>query len=140
MNMRNQIVVNAPVEEVYGRAAATEQWPQILPHYRFVRVLSGDTQRRRVEMAAKTPLGIPVRWRAEQINDAHVPQVYFRHLGGWTKGMHVYWRFEPQGTQTRVSIDHELHSPLAAIIGKFFIDPIATRTLRCMKRAAEESA
>jgi uncharacterized membrane protein len=136
MHMRNEIVVNAPSESIYARAAQTENWPSILPHYRFVRVLSGNAVQRTVEMAARRGV-IPVRWRAEQINDAQTPQISFRHVSGWTKGMQVYWRFQTEGGQTRVIIDHELRSPLASLIGKYFIDPIATRTLRCMKQIAE---
>jgi hypothetical protein len=51
--------------------------------------------------------------------------------------MCVQWRFESTEGKTRVTIDHELQSPLASFIGKYFIDPIATRTLRCMKSLAE---
>jgi uncharacterized membrane protein len=149
MKMRNEILVNAPAERIYERAAATDRWPQILPHYRFVRVLSVDTDRQTVEMAAwAKPLDklgvlrylrmtIPVRWKAEQINDPRTPGIFFQHVAGWTKGMRVQWRFEDAGGLTRVTIDHELRSPLAPFIGKFFIDPIATRTLRCMKALSE---
>jgi uncharacterized membrane protein len=138
MRMRNEIVVSAPVQGIYERAAATEHWPEILPHYRFVRMLNGDATRRTVEMAAWRGV-IPVRWRAEQINDPATPRIYFLHLSGWTKGMRVSWEFDSDGKETRVSIDHELRSPLAPFIGKYFIDPIATRTLRCMKALAESN-
>lgn len=138
MRMRNEIVVNAGAQTIYQRAAATEAWPQLLPHYRYVRVLSGDARQRVVEMAARRG-AVPVRWRAEQINDPVTPQIIFRHLGGWTRGMEVFWRFEPVGASTRVIIDHELRSPLAPFIAKFFIDPIANRTLACMKAHAELS-
>lgn len=142
MRMRNEIVVRATPQRIYERAAATERWPQILPHYRFVRVLSGDAEVRTVEMAASAPfekLGftIPVRWRAQQVNDSLTPRISFRHVRGWTKGMLVHWEFETDGEQTLVTIHHELRSPLAPIIGKFFIDPIATRTLQCIKALAE---
>lgn len=142
MRMSNGIVVHAPPQRIYERAAATERWPQILPHYRFVRVLSGDANRRTVEMAASAPfdklgLTIPVRWQAQQVNDPVTPRISFRHVRGWTKGMLVHWEFEPDGAQTRVTIHHELRSPLAPFIAKFFIDPIATQTLRCMKALAE---
>jgi ribosome-associated toxin RatA of RatAB toxin-antitoxin module len=149
MKMRNEILVNASPQRIYDRAAATERWPEILPHYRFVRVLSGNANSQTIEMAAwATPfenlrvlrylrMTIPVRWRAEQTNDPRTPAIAFRHLGGWTKGMQVLWRFESNGVQTRVTIDHELRSPLAGFIGKYFIDPVATRTLRRMKTLAE---
>ena len=143
MEMRNEIVIDAPAQRIFERASATDRWPQMLPHYRSVNVLTSDGTRRIVEMAARRPLGnphfgIPVRWRAEQINDPAVPEIFFRHLGGWTKGMRVYWRFSPaENGKTLVRIDHDLRSPLAPIIARFFIDPIATRTLQTMKRLCE---
>lgn len=140
MHMRNEIVIAAPADRIFQYAGATDRWPQILPHYRYVRILRTDGNRRVVEMAAKRPFkafAVPVRWRAEQINDAAIPQISFRHLSGWTKGMRVYWRFSPEGDRTRVQIDHEWDSPLAPLIGKYFVDPIATRTLRCIKQICE---
>jgi hypothetical protein len=108
-------------------------------------VLRSDGDKRIVEMAARRPVGrlpfgIPVRWRAEQTDDPALPQIAFVHLGGWTRGMQVYWHFTPlPNGDTHVRIDHELRSPLARIIGKFFIDPIATRTLTRMKEVCEAS-
>lgn len=142
MHMRNEIVIEAPAQRIFEYASATDRWPEILPHYRYVRVLSADGKRRVVEMAATRPfkagMKFPVRWRAEQIDDPDVPLIFFRHLGGWTNGMRVFWRFTSAGEgKTRVQIDHELQSPLAPFIGKYFVDPIATRTLQCMKRICE---
>lgn len=143
MQMTNEIVIAATPQRIFERASDTAAWPQILPHYRYVRVLQRDGSRCVVEMAArrsfdKLRMTIPVRWRAEQIDNAALPQIFFRHLGGWTKGMRVYWRFTPlNNRETLVQIDHDLRSPLAAFIGKYFIDPIATRTLACMKEICE---
>ena len=143
MQMRNEITIAAPAWRIFERASATSEWPRILPHYRYVRVLANNGARSVVEMAARRPLelfglSIPVRWRAEQINDSGVPQIYFRHLGGWTKGMEVYWRFTPLSDgRTRVQIDHELRSPLAPFIGAYFIHDIASRTLARMKAICE---
>ncbi len=145
MHMRDEIVIDAPARRIFEYASATPQWPEILPHYRYVRVLTSDGERSVLEMAARRPfehlsIGIPVRWRAEQITDAVMPQIFFRHLGGWTNGMQVYWRFRTLGNgKTRVQIDHDLRSPLAPIIGKYFVHPIAARTLRCMKQLCERA-
>lgn len=143
MRMRNEIVIDAQAQRIYEYASATQRWPQILPHYRFVRVLQSDGPRSILEMAARRSfdrigLAIPVRWRAEQLNDARIPQIFFRHLDGWTKGMRVYWRFTSlEDGRTRVQIDHELRSPLAPLIGRYFVDHIATRTLTRMKELCE---
>ncbi len=140
MFARNEIVIHATPARIYHYASDTERWPEYLPHYRFVHVLQGAGDRRVVEMAAKRS-GIPVRWRAEQTNDPRTPSIAFRHLGGWTKGMDVVWNFEPVDGGTRVSIDHRanLMFPMDWIVGKFFIDHVATRTLRRMKELAEGS-
>lgn len=138
MEMRNEILIDAPPERIYRYASDTERWPEFLPHYRYVRVLERDGDRRVVEMAARRS-GIPVRWRAEQINDPQTPSIRFHHLAGWTKGMDVEWRFERVDGGTRVSIDHRKRMlfPMNWIVGKFFIDHIAARTLRRMKALAE---
>jgi uncharacterized membrane protein len=142
MKMHSEILIAAPAEAIFRHAAATERWPQILPHYRFVRVLLQEGDRRIVEMAAwriyrGSRLRIPVRWIAEQVNDAEKPGIRFRHLRGWTRGMNVEWRFERAGASTRVSIEHELASPLAPLIAAQFVEPIAGATLRCIKAVAE---
>jgi ribosome-associated toxin RatA of RatAB toxin-antitoxin module len=140
MNARNEIIVHASPGRVYRYASDTERWPEYLPHYRYVRVLQDAGDTRVVEMAAKRS-GIPVRWRAEQTNDPLTPAIRFHHVAGWTKGMDVLWSFEPVAGGTRVSIDHRagLPFPMNWIVGKFFIDHVATRTLRRMKALAEAS-
>ncbi len=144
---RNDILIAATPEQIYRFAAPTERWPQILPHYRYVRVRSQDGARRVVEMGASRN-GLPVSWTAEQINDPNRPQIRFRHIEGWTRGMEVVWRFETEGTNTRVIIDHQLQFefPIAAdfigkhVVGNFFVHNIAAKTLARMKVLAEANA
>lgn len=142
----NEIVIGADPRAIFTIARATERWPEMLPHYRFVRVLAHDP-RRVVEMAARRGR-IPVRWRAEQIDDEIMPAITFVHLNGWARGMRVHWTFERSVDGTRVRIEHELE-PRIPIVGAWFvrrvivggfIDPIASRTLRCIKALAEEHA
>lgn len=142
--MRNEILIKAPPQRIYALAAATERWPQILPHYRYVRILESEGARRVVEMGALRGR-IPVSWRAEQTNDPLRPHIGFRHVAGWTKGMAVQWLFEPASGGTRVVIEHELdfRFPVAAraigrhVIGGFFIHSIANATLARIKMLAE---
>ena len=84
-------------------------------------------------------------WTSEQIIDRERLEVRFTHLKAFTKGMHVVWRFTetPEG-QVYVEIVHDLNfrmpalAPLAnVIIGQFFIDHVAKKTLRCMKAHLE---
>jgi uncharacterized membrane protein len=152
LHTKNEILIRAGAAEVYGLAAPVERWPEILPHYRWVRVLEdGGEGRRVVEMAALRNF-IPVRWRAEQLLFPEVPRIVFRHVGGVTKGMEVEWVFAPQDDGVvRVSILHDLERGLAGwplvggvvadrVVGSFFVSNIAGKTLRRIKELAEARA
>ena len=146
-HMSSEVAIEAPVAKIYAMAAATETWPAILPHYRYVRVLSGDGRKRVVEMGASRD-GIPISWTAEQINDPHEPLITFHHLRGWTKGMDVAWRFDHVDGITHVTIEHHLQFafPIASdwlgrnVVGGFFVDNVAGKTLARMKMLAEAVA
>lgn len=141
----NSILIAAPAQTIYRLASDTERWPQYLPHYRSVHVQREEGASRIVEMAAWRDW-IPVRWIARQTNDPLRPHIHFHHIAGWTRGMDVEWHFEPLGTQTRVTIEHRLafQFPLAAdligewIVGRFFIQHVAAKTLARMKILAEK--
>lgn len=144
MNKSDAIVIDATPHAIYRFAAATERWPELLPHYRAVRIVSGNQLQRVVEMSAWRGR-IPIRWVAEQINDPELPRIRFRHLAGPTKGMEVEWIFTPCGPgATEVRIDHRLAVRLPfgewladRVIGNYFIRHVAGKTLACMKRLAE---
>jgi ribosome-associated toxin RatA of RatAB toxin-antitoxin module len=146
MHTENRICIQADVATVYGLAAAVERWPALLPHYRWVRVLADDGQRRLVEMAARRE-AIPVWWCAEQVCDPSTPRITFRHVRGVTSGMAVEWAFEPGPAGVWVSIRHDLRLrwPLVGgvvadhIIGPLFVAHIAGKTLTCIKRLAEKA-
>jgi hypothetical protein len=62
----------------------------------------------------------------------------------WTRGMQVVWTFQPTRDGTRVEIVHDLTfrvRPLAwmaePMIGGFFIENVATKTLRTFKQIIE---
>lgn len=144
---RNTVEIAAPAAAVFALGAATERWPEILPHYRYVRVLRDDGPKRVVAMGAWQDV-FPIRWVAEQINDPAVPHIRFRHLRGWTRGMDVEWIFEPFAGGTRVTIEHrlEFRFPVAAewlgrrLVSDYFVHGVAAKTLARVKVLAEARA
>jgi ribosome-associated toxin RatA of RatAB toxin-antitoxin module len=144
---RNTVEIAAPAGSVYALAAATERWPEILPHYRYVRVLEQNGAQRLVAMSAWRDV-FPVRWVAQQTNDPATPHIAFHHLRGWTRGMDVEWIFEPSGAGTRVTIEHRLRFafPLAAgwlekhVVSDYFVHGVAAKTLARIKAIAEAAA
>jgi ribosome-associated toxin RatA of RatAB toxin-antitoxin module len=141
----NAIVMRASPQTIFALASATERWPELLPHYRYVRVLRDDGLLRVVEMAAWRDR-IPIRWTAEQTNDPVRPHIGFKHVAGWTKGMDVEWIFTPCAEGTEVRIEHRLafQFPIAAewlgkhVVGDYFVHDVASKTLATMKRLVED--
>lgn len=143
MNTVTSILMKAPRERIFETAANLEEWPRLLPHYRYINYLERGTDRNVVIMAAIRD-GIPISWHSEQIIDRALHQVRFTHLRAWTKGMRVVWNFRETPAGVLVEITHDLKfrfpllAPLAErIIGGFFIDNIANKTLRCLKEHLE---
>jgi ribosome-associated toxin RatA of RatAB toxin-antitoxin module len=142
-----RIRILAPYERIFELAADVERWPQRLPHYRYVRPVAAPDGERRFAMGARRG-PIPVRWEATQRPLPGERRIEFTHTGGLTRGMEVAWRFEPAGEAWEVSIDHALRlrwpliGELAAsqVIGPHFIDAIAGKTLRTVKRLAEAAS
>jgi hypothetical protein len=158
VHTRNETVVHAPLRHCLQHAADVERWPDILPHYRWVRFHRRDGfARGRVEMAARRwfgPLPWPVWWLSEMSLDEERPAVLYTHVGGITTGMEVVWGFEQLDAQrTRVWITHDWEEgprwPLPRIlrrligrmvVGPVFIHHVAGRTLRFVRAAAERDA
>lgn len=142
-------------ERIFALGAAIEEWPRILPHYRTVTLTErtaqpdGTTHKVAVMKAFRPlPIGkIPVGWKTILDSDPQTELLHFVHIGGFTKGMDVHWRLTEEGGATRVTITHDftLQWPLVGnfvahrIVGQFFVDGIARRTLGCIKALVENS-
>ena len=138
--------MHAPKVSIFETAANLEMWPEILPHYRYIRFLERSPNRNVVVMAAKRS-GIPISWTSEQIIDRERFEVHFHHLRAFTKGMNVVWTFTETPDGILVEITHDLQfrvkflaSIADKIIGGFFIGHIANKTLCCMKAYVEGHA
>lgn len=147
MHTQNQITIQAPVTRVFAAAASVERWPELLPHYRWVRVEPWHQGVRRAEMCARWG-AFPVRWTAEQSLDPEGHRIRFRHVRGPSRGMEVEWQLTPtaEGTDVRIVHDLSLSWPLIGqfyadeIVGRMFVSRIAGRTLRCLKAHLEGPA
>ena len=148
-----RVRIEAPYDRIFDLAADIERWPEILPHYRYVRRVGGaeTPDERRFAMGARRGR-IPVSWEATQRPLRAQRRIEFHHTGGVTRGMDVAWRFDlvpDAGRETwDVSIEHELDlrwpviGRFAAdrVIGPHFIDAIAGRTLRRIRAIAESAS
>jgi hypothetical protein len=145
---------SAPPDACFRAAADVERWPEILPHYRWVRFRRKDGFARGVvEMAAFRhfgPFGYPTWWVSEMSHDAGRRRVTYKHVGGITRGMDVLWEVLPEADgRTLLRITHDWTGPAWPLIGAFaaenvigphFIHFIASRTLAGVAREAERMA
>lgn len=147
MHKGNSILIRAPLDRIFETAANLEDWPKILPHYRYIHYIDRGTDRHVVKMACHRS-GIPISWVSEQIIDRERREVRFHHLRAFTKGMDVVWTFSPQpGGEIRVQILHDLRFRIPVlsflaepIIGGFFISHVAGQTLLHMKKYLENES
>lgn len=148
--------IAAPFERVFSAASTVTRWPEILPHYRWVRLLDDGL----VEMAAWRPFGggaglvkYPTWWVSQMTVDRPAGEIRYRHVQGITRGMEVVWRLMEVGGGSEAGVDVEivhtwdgpawpLIGRLAAnlVIGPVFIHGIASRTLAGIKRTAERGS
>ncbi|HLV79002.1 MAG TPA: SRPBCC family protein [Chthonomonadaceae bacterium] len=163
MRTANTIDICGDAERICGRifslAADIQDWPALLPHYRYVRILERSETHKVADFGASRD-GFPVKWRARQELFLEENRITFTHLRGISTGMKVEWRLEPRGDHVHVIIAHELtyavtSAPdllagvivggLAAlfadlIVGRMFVHNIAGKTLRCIKAKVESEA
>lgn len=153
MTRIDEHLIAAPAEACFRVAADVERWPEILPHYRWVRFHQKQAfGTGRVEMAAWRDFAGPLRYPTWWVSDMHVstaePAIYFKHVDGITRGMDVKWAFEPDGAGTRVRITHAWTGPpwplirdiaWGGVIGPHFVSVIARRTLAGVAREVERN-
>jgi hypothetical protein len=95
-------------------------------------------------------IGLPVVWTSVFVADPVARELHFRHLGGATAGMVVTWQVGDQQGGTRVTLDHLFSRAMPGggrlripgdwyprLIDRFFVRPIAGRTLATFKALCE---
>jgi hypothetical protein len=154
MTTVDQRFIAAPPDLCFRVAADVERWPDLLPHYRWVRFHQKSAfGTGRVEMAAWRDFGGPLRYPVWWLSDMHVvatePAIYFTHVAGITRRMLVKWAFLPHAQRTLVRITHAWDGPRWPLIGRFawrhvigphFVSFVATRTLAGIAAEAERVA
>lgn len=151
MTIIDEHLVHAPPDVCFQVAADVERWPDILPHYRWVRFRQKQSFGAGVvEMAAWRPfpagLKYPTWWVSEMRSEATEPAVYYKHVDGITRGMEVKWELNRQGKNTFIRLFHSWNGPAWPLISSVaaervilphFVSAIAQRTLAGVAHAAE---
>jgi hypothetical protein len=93
------IDVQADPALVFALARDVGRWSTLLPHYARSRVIGRDASGRPlVQFIARRPIvpvlgiAVPVVWASRTWNEPATNRLYFEHVAGATRGMHVVWR------------------------------------------------
>jgi len=144
----NRIQIHADLGRVYEMAADVLEWPRLLSHYRWVRVVEGRAEDPDcvVEMAAQRD-GFPCKWQARRTLFPATNRIHYLHTRStWTRGMDVWWTVEAlDGGLVEARITHEMPpspNPLVEwfrrfVVGWLFVENIADKTLEGLKRHLE---
>lgn len=148
MQTTNEIdIVGDPallLPRIFQLAADIQDWPAILPHYRYMRILESSELHKVAKFGARRDF-VPVSWTARQDLFPGDKRITFQHTGGVTRGMWVEWRMVDRGDHVHVTIEHRLTYPVPVlgplfaryIVGRLFVENIAGKTLRCFKTITE---
>jgi len=145
VHTENSILIKAPLSKVFEATSNLLLWPKILPHYRWIRILRAGEDGLIVKMAARRGW-LPIQWTSLFQIDPNIPELRFEHLRAFTRGMKVQWTYTPTTDGVLVRISHELERASAfgrwfahRVLGKMFIQPVATRTLFHFKQYLEQN-
>src|SRR5438045_1473432 len=142
MYSENVVVMRGNWQYIWELSSQIEKWEQRLPHYREVTLhqKSADGLEKQATMRARRDF-LPVSWRTIQrlqpADDPADATIFYKHIGGVTKGMEVAWIFEPLSPNLyRVTISHDwkpkwpLIGGLAShLIGELIVKNVAGKTL-----------
>lgn len=144
----NTVEIKGEADRIYDRiyrlAADIQNWPVLLPHYRYMRVLEQSETHKLADFGASRD-GFPCKWRARQELFPAEARITYQHVGGITRGMWVEWRLQKREDRVLVTIDHKLTYPVPIlgplfaqyIVGNLFVHNIAGKTLECIKHKVE---
>ena len=142
MQFEESILIDAPADSVYERAADLEAYSDLADEYRESKVLSRDDAGAVVERKARIA-GLPFTWRS---NAAFVPphSIEFCQISGPLRGMRTLWQIAPEPEGTRLSIVHDLTvgprpvgNALAGVVYRLFVKKLALKILTSLKASLE---
>lgn len=160
MKVMTSIHILGPLEKVFGLAEDVIRWPEIMPHYKYVKLLDEYGNKKVLEMAAYVRLGnnddgegldaderrgiVPVKWTAIQESIPEERTMTFFHIKGPMKDMEVEWSFGAveynNNSIVEINANYTFNRYLLIAkytVGNFFIHNPLSKTLACLKEIVE---
>ena len=148
-HIEHEVVINAPLDQVYALAKNVESFPEFMPDVESVTVVerSADGQRTVTDwVGVASDFKLKVRWTEEDLWDDAAHTCRFSQVKGDYQQYGGEWRLSPDGperTRFHSTIDYELEIPLIgallkAVVARLMRDNVQ-RFLDQIKARAEQA-
>ncbi len=134
LKAREEIVIDAPVGEIWSLLTGIDDWARWQPDVTSARLEGGLS------------VGTVFKWKAMGLNiTSTIQELEPKKKIGWTgksigmKAVHL-WTFEPQGNSTRITTEESLSGWFPGTLKIFdpaFLEKSLTGSLRVLKTEAE---
>lgn len=149
MKVTTREYIIGPLDRVFELAEDVMRWPQIMPHYKSVKLLDEYGNKRVLEMVAyietaKKKRVLPIKWTAIQESIPEERALSFWLIKGPLKDMEVEWTFGEMEYKDKsiveIGADYTFNKYLLIAkyaVGNFFVHNPFSSTLSCLKDIVE---
>ncbi|MDI6703194.1 MAG: SRPBCC family protein [bacterium] len=142
IHTEDTIVIKGNVDEVFEISSDVERYPEFIPTYKEVRILSKEGP----EMIVERESEAGYKWRSRVFVDKDKRLIKAEQLEGPLKGMKIEWKFAEIDDGTRIVLTHDFEYKKVPLIGNLIgrlivsriVKKMATQTLEGVKRKVEE--
>lgn len=140
----NSILIKADLNRVFSVAADMEKYPEFIPSYKEVKVVSREGNKMIVERIGQVGKKT-VKWKSCVMLEPN-KSIYAEQLEGPIKGMQIQWLFEDTRDGVKITLTHDFEYKkiplIGSLIGKLIVAKIvkqmADETLKGIKIKVEE--
>jgi ribosome-associated toxin RatA of RatAB toxin-antitoxin module len=149
MKVTTKVHILGPLERVFSLAEDVMRWPEIMPHYKSVKLLDEYGNKKVLEMVAyvETSSGkrvLPIKWTAIQESIPEERALSFWLIKGPLKDMEVEWTFGEMEYRDKsiveIGADYTFNKYLLIAkyaVGNFFVNNPFSNTLSYLKDIVE---
>ncbi len=130
----NSILIKADINRVFSVATDMEKYPEFIPSYKEVKVVSREGNKMIVERSGQVGKKT-VKWKS-CVTLTPPKSIHAEQLEGPIKGMQIQWLFEDTRDGVKITLTHDFEYKKIPLLGNLIGRLIVARIV---KKMAEET-
>lgn len=126
----NSILIKADIDRVFSVAADMEKYPEFIPSYKEVKVVSREGNKMLVERIGQVGKKM-VKWKSCVMLEPN-SSIYAEQIEGPIKGMQIQWLFEDTKDGVQITLTHAFEYKKIPLIGNLIGRLIVARIVKQM--------